>query len=364
MLETASSQIYQKQIAGLDGLRAIAVIAIVFYHMFPHIVKGGFLGVSLFFVLSGYLMAITSWNAWEQHRFGFTEFYKKRVLRIYPSLIITVCATAFFLMILVPPAMRGIRDEVFSILGGYNNWWQISQNASYFTKINSLSPFTHLWSLAVELQYYLIWPFLFLICMAIKRHGYRKNAIRFIWVLALCSMVSMILLYHPNEDPSRIYYGTDTRLFSLLMGSALGLFQKQYRRRRKKSKECYLVSFFISILVVNILFFVADGQSAITYRMILPLTSFLFWGLIFLVSVPELPFGHWLDCKPLSWIGKRSYEIYLCQYPVAFLLRQWSHYKNSFIMMALELIIVVGMSALMYSFSSKFTGKGKRKRFK
>lgn len=359
MQTIAASEINQKQIAGLDGLRAISVIGIVLYHMFPHAIKGGFLGVSLFFVLSGYLMSITSQNAWKQRKFNLLGFYKRRILRIYLSLIITVCATTLFLKILVPSAIRGIRNEVFSIFGGYNNWWQIAQNASYFTKVNNLSPFTHLWSLAIELQFYLAWPFLFLVFTAVSNKGYGRKAIRFILFLAVCSILFLLLLYKSGQDPSRVYCGTDTRLFSLLLGSALGLCQNQHRKKLIKKRSQCLMLFLILLLVIGTLFVFTDGQSAVTYRMILPVTSFLFLGLISLVSISELPFGQWLDCAPLSWIGKRSYEIYLCQYSILFFFQQWNQGKNSLMAMVLELIIVLVLSSWMYSFSLKFRQREK-----
>lgn len=362
MKKLLSHQINQKQILGLDGLRAIAVIGIVLYHMFPSLIKGGFLGVNLFFVLSGYLMAVTSQNAWEKHKFSLGSFYKKRIIRIYPALLLTVCGTAILLMIFIPSAMRGIRSEAFSIIGGYNNWWQISQNASYFTKINGTSAFTHIWSLAIELQYYLIWPLLFIICICIKRWIGNKGSITFLLFLAACSVLAMVLIYQPGEDPSRVYYGTDTRFFSLLLGSALGLSHNQQpgRRRRRRGVK-YLVFFLVSVLLTAVLFFVVDGQSSLTYQLILPLSSLLFAALIFLVSIPELPFGQWLDCKPLSFIGKRSYEIYLCQYPIGVLFQQWSRGKNILIMSVLELIIVFGVSILMYQVSSQIIRLGRLK---
>lgn len=183
------------QIVGLDGLRAVAIIGVVLYHMFPYIATGGFLGVSLFFVLSGYLMAVISRTAWRHGKFHLISFYQKRILRIYPPLILMLCATAFFLLLLAPFSLRGIRSEILSILSGGNNWWQIAQNASYFTKITSTSPLTHIWSLAIEMQYYLIWSFLFLLCMVVKHKKGILGAVLLLAVLTLCSTLEMVLLY-------------------------------------------------------------------------------------------------------------------------------------------------------------------------
>ena len=131
-------------IKGLDGLRGIAVIGVVLYHIFPNVVKGGYLGVAIFFILSGYLIAITSESAWEKQKFNVKSFYNKRIKRIYPALIIMVVATAGMLTILNKESLRGIRRELCGIFFNYNNWWQIMQSESYFTKISNATPYTHL----------------------------------------------------------------------------------------------------------------------------------------------------------------------------------------------------------------------------
>ena len=130
----------RRHIQGLDGLRGIAVLGVIFYHLYPFTVKGGFLGVCLFFVIFGYLIAAVSSADWREGKFDVLRFYLKRLKRIYPSLLIVVFATLGFFKILAPDVLNGIRPEVASIMGGYNNLWQISQNASYFTKISNASP--------------------------------------------------------------------------------------------------------------------------------------------------------------------------------------------------------------------------------
>lgn len=146
----------KQKIPGLDGLRGIAILGVIGYHLAPGIFPGGFLGVNLFFVLSGYLMAVTSRRAQAGEGFHVLAFYRRRAVRIYPALALCVCGTLCTAWLLTPDVLTGIRAEVVSILTGTNNWWQIAQNASYFTKITGTSPFTHLWSLAIEMQFYLI----------------------------------------------------------------------------------------------------------------------------------------------------------------------------------------------------------------
>ena len=149
-----------RYLPGLDGLRAVAILGIVLYHMFPGAVRGGYLGVTLFFVLSGYLIARTGTAALNAGRWSTPGFYQKRVRRIYPALLWVIALTLIALRIWLPEELVGVRAELRSVLLGYQNWRQILQNEDYFSRIASTTPFTHMWSLAVELQFYLIWPLL------------------------------------------------------------------------------------------------------------------------------------------------------------------------------------------------------------
>ena len=139
----------QNHIAGLDALRALAIVGVTLFHMFPDSVKGGYLGVSLFFVLTGFLLAFTSVRSWENGSFHVLRYYGKRIKRIYPSLLIMMLTTIGIFHFLVPDVIAASRPEVESVLLGYNNWWQIEQNADYFTRMANASPFTHLWFLGI-----------------------------------------------------------------------------------------------------------------------------------------------------------------------------------------------------------------------
>ena len=145
----------------LDTLRGIGITGIFLYHLFPSVFPGGFLGVPLFFVLSGYLMFITSESRFQKGKFSVGNYYKKRILKIYPALFTMVMAICCYLTLFQRSLLTGIQGEIASIFLGYNNWWQIGQKASYFSKTGNASLFTHLWFLAVELQLYLLWPMLF-----------------------------------------------------------------------------------------------------------------------------------------------------------------------------------------------------------
>ncbi len=348
-------QTNKERIPGLDGLRAIAIIGVLFYHMFPFTIKGGFLGVTLFFVLSGYLCAITYANSWKNSNFDILLYYKKRIKRIYPPLFIVVFITIGVLKIVAPETIVGIRSEVFSILFGYNNWWQISQNASYFTRITNTSPFTHLWSLSIELQYYFIFPFLFLLYKGIKKSKFKYLAVYNFLFLAILFAIPMAVLYRPYEDISRVYYGTDTRIFSLLLGTFLGFMQMHKRKNvisglQAKRKILY----FIMLIVITFFSFVfLEGQGAITYRGGMFAISIVFCFIIGLTVHPQLHTGKWLDAPPLLWIGKRSYEIYLWQYPVIFLFNYFNWSDIPFSPLIQLIIILIISSWLHYILSFK-----------
>lgn len=305
-----------KKIAGLDGLRGIAIIGVVGYHLMPHTLPGGFLGVNLFFVLSGYLMAITSVRKQAQSEFQVGKFFWKRIVRIYPALILVLCATLFTAQFFSPDILQGVWHEVLSIFSANNNWWQMKQNASYFTRIAGTSPFTHLWSLAIEMQFYLLWPALFLGYRKLNR--YKRWGTGLFIVLISVSVLALLLQIQPKGDLSRVYYGTDTRIFALLIGGLLGLCQKQLWKKRRGNRLLWAVLFILLLSNFLLFYFVVDGQSAMTYWVVLVPSAFIASGLIDLCADKRLPFGCWLDCPPLRWLGRRSYELYLVQYPIIF----------------------------------------------
>ena len=340
-------------IAGLDGLRGIGALGVLLFHMFPGAWKGGYAGVLLFFVLSGYLLALSSRRSWDRGHFWIGDYYKKRILRIYPALIAVVFITLGFLTLLAPKVLIGIRSEVGSILLGYNNLWQIAQNASYFTRISKASPFTHLWFLAIEMQFYLVWPLFFWIYCRMKEGRFGKLAEYFMLVPAGLSILSLILNYVPGEDVTRVYYGTDTRVFSMFLGAFLGL-RKADRSHRlvadygEQRRAVWIrkwggILFSAAMVVLLAVYLLMDGEAEFTYRVgLIAFTVFSCW-LIWLCANENAAVGETLDATPLSWIGKRSYEIYLWQYPVIFLF-QYHRKDKTLLSVLLMLFFIVALS--------------------
>lgn len=344
----------KSQIPGLDSLRGIAIMGVVGYHLFPGLLPGGFLGVNLFFVLSGYLIAITSRREQTRHGFRIKSFYFKRALRIYPSLLLTVCAVLTAARLFTPDILPGILAEILSIFSGTNNWWQIVKNTSYFTRIANASPFTHLWSLAIEMQFYLLWPLLFFGYKVLNRG--KKYGKIFFGILIVTSILMLFMFFRPEEDPSRVYYGTDTRSFALLLGALLGMLQKPSKTKRS-TRSLYYICFFLLCGIQAALFLFVDGQNPLTYRLILVPSTFLGAALINICRNRQLPLGRYLDCLPLSWLGRRSYEIYLIQYPVIFFIYRLQPFNFLLYNSILALVLILLLSQWLYWLSSNLRAK-------
>lgn len=305
-----------KKRKGLDALRGIAMIGIVLYHLFPSAVPGGFLGVPLFFVLSGYLMFVTSEHSWENGDFHIRNYYKKRIKKILPPLFTMVMIVCCYLTLTGSSLLIGIRHEIYSIFLGYDNWWQIRHSASYFSKLALASPFTHLWFLAVEIQFYILWPILYVLyqkcCQFISG---RKMCFVFL-LLALLSAGRMIMLYTPGEDPSRVYYGTDTMAFPLLIGIFLGAVRQQYNLLGRRVVKNTAPKFVIFFLIICALFVTVDGQYPFLYQGGMFLISLFFAYLIHMIENQEACSDPLPKPSFLSLLGNKSYGIYLWHYPL------------------------------------------------
>lgn len=302
---------------GIDVLRGIGIIGIVLYHIFPDIFPGGFLGVIMFFVLSGYLMFTTCMERIENNSFSIINYYKKRALKIYPPLFIMVVCVCCYLTLTDINKLSGIRTEILSIFGGYNNWWQIWQDASYFSRFTDASCFTHLWFLSLEIQFYILWPFILILYYKLYQMSNSKITCFLFPVLAIISALIMLRLYIPGEEPTRVYYGTDTMSFSLFTGMFLGALRKYYNKIRcPADKITFFTVLSFSAAVIFILFITVYGRLSLLYRGGMFIISIFFAFILnimennrnLLYSIPVI--------NILSAIGKKSYIIYLWHYPV------------------------------------------------
>ncbi|SHK37443.1 peptidoglycan-N-acetylmuramate O-acetyltransferase [Selenomonas ruminantium] len=320
------------QLRGLDGLRALAIAGVTAFHMVPDMLPGGYMGVVLFFVLTGFLLSYTSFNAWRDGRFGMLSYYGKRVRRIYPELLIMLLSSIGVLYWLVPNAVAAVRPEVLSILLGYNNWWQIGQSMDYFTRLLNASPFAHLWFLGVELQYYLLWPVLFAVVVAFWEILGRRWAIGLLFLLAAGTSGLMPWLYQQGGDITRLYYGTDTRICALLWGAGLGLAVAANgplssfggRVPAGSSWGKYLLSA-VALVATVVVYCRLDGGNPLVYQGGMLAMTFVFMLLMKLATDDRLLVGAWLDNGVCKWLGQHSYGIFLWQYPVIYLSEQFGY---------------------------------------
>lgn len=320
-MEKAKRLKSSRYMSGLDGLRALAVIGVIFYHLTPHILPGGFLGVPIFFVLSGYLISDLLIQEFEQNgKISLKQFWKRRLNRLYPALVTMLILVTGWITIFERSLLLNIRNMILTSLVYLNNWWQISQGASYFDRFTTPSPFVHLWSLAIEGQFYLIWPVIVVFAIVfIKRNDWIFYT--FIGVSILSALL-MAILYVPGADPSRVYYGTDTRAFSLLIGSALAFIWPSTKLKKNLPNAGRVTLDAVGVLSLGLLIWLMVqlmDSDPFTYYGGIFIFSLISGILVAVVAHPATLLAKLLSLQPLKWIGQRSYGLYLWQYPVMIL---------------------------------------------
>lgn len=306
---------------GINFLRAVAILGIVAYHIFPYTVRGGFLGVCIFFLISGYLAARQSQVSWANEEFSFKAYYIKKFKRIYPSLYVMVMSVIAFFTLFHEELLLGAREETASIFLGVNNWWQMVAHASYFLSITEHSPFTHLWYMGVQIQMLILWPVLFWIFKKLSEKRLGKHSV---WLFVLLTAVSiglMAFLYRP-DNVNRIYYGTDTRAFAFLMGVILGLQEDTWKARMPRwiTGLAGRVVVSLSLVITIVMFVIVDGQSPWLYRGGMAAISLFFGLLLFLMNCYQFQDTWLAKSRFFSYLGKHSYLIYLWHYPIVFVL--------------------------------------------
>jgi peptidoglycan/LPS O-acetylase OafA/YrhL len=309
-------------VPALDGVRAVAVAAVVLYHAGVAATPGGFLGVDVFFVLSGFL--ITSLLLEEQAtrgRIDLGRFWLRRAKRLLPAAFLVIVVAALAAAVLAPGDFARTRSDALASLVYANNWHQLLADHSYFAAFERPSLLLHLWSLAVEEQFYLLWPLA--LGLVVGRLG-RRNAAWITLAAAIASATLMALLHEPGADPSRIYFGTDTHASGLLIGALLAFAWPLGRLRTPPRRSAAAVLDATGFLALaGLLFAIAtwtDYDDGV-YRGGLVMIALLTAALIAVVVHPATRLGRALGAAPLVWIGKRSYGIYLWHWPVMALTR-------------------------------------------
>ena len=386
--EQAPTRPKSRYIPALDGLRTLAVVAVVLYHLNLTWAQGGLLGVTIFFVLSGYLITRLLLNEIAKTgRIDLKSFWIRRIRRLFPAVVTVVVVTCALCTVFNHVMLTKMRPDILPSLLFFNNWWQIMQDVSYFNALGDPSPLTHFWSLAIEEQFYLIWPPL--LFAMVSMHVSKPNTRRVVLGLAAVSALAMMVLYNPATDPSRVYYGTDTRVFSLLLGAwmafipdrdlaparlvrHLGLDRLAGAGKHDKSKSdtaeaattkpSELARFWSSPASIDLMGVVGlvglaamvaltNGYTAFQYRGGTLLCSILTLMVIAACVQPQGMVARALAAEPLVWIGKRSYSIYLWHYPLLLLMNPvanindtpWWHY-------ILQVLLVVAVAECSYRF--------------
>lgn len=345
----------RRYITGLDGIRAIAVIMVLSYHLKLALFKSGFLGVTVFFVLSGYLITgILISEVEEEGTIDLKNFWLRRIRRLVPA-VMSMAVVIIFVSAVVNRVIftKGCKDFLASVLG-FNNWWQIFNKVSYFEAAGVTSPFTHCWSLAIETQFYLIYPLILLgIYKLVKSRGEgrAKRGLLFAGVtllLALISVILMIVLFDPQQDASRVYYGTDTRAFSLLFGALLAILWEYRMVPRRLSASVNMVLGSVSFAVLLVMTIAINGSSNFWYRGGQFFGTILTVLMVYAVSGRKTWLSRFLSNPVLKWIGDRSYSIYLWHYPIILLISKGI--KASWGITLIEIVLSVVLAELSYRF--------------
>ena len=307
----------KQYVTGIDGVRTLAVLGVIIYHLLPTTLPGGYLGVPLFLLISGYFVTLQLVRQMDQTGgIQLTKFYLKRLRRLYPVLIVMLTVTTAYITLFARDLLHNIKSTIATNLLWVYNWWEIGHGQSYFDRFNGESPFTHLWTLGVEAQFYFLWPLILFMLFLILR---KRSKIKWtVFILAVASAVEMALLFDP-QNINRVYYGTDTRAFSLLLGSWLALCWPIDRLNASLTAHAarILDGVGIGALLITLLgFFTLPGQSSWTYRGGMFFYSLIGMILIATVVHPGSHMNRWLTNPFFTWIGQRSYGIYVYQLPV------------------------------------------------
>ncbi|MCU5332030.1 acyltransferase family protein [Bacillus wiedmannii] len=307
-----------RYMVGLDSLRGLAILGVILYHINFNWMPGGFLGVTVFFVLSGYLITDILAMEWKRNkRIDLKKFWLSRARRLLPGMLVMLVITLAWITIFHSSLLEKMRGDSLAALFYVSNWWYIYHKLSYFDNFNQISPLNHFWSLAVEEQFYVVWPFI--ISLGLYYIKKQSRMILLICLGAFASALAMAILYEPGVDPSRIYYGTDTRAFSLLIGAVLALVWPSNRLANKiipKARFILDVVGGIALIIILVMFWKTNQYDPFLYKGGMVLLSIATALLVANLAHPASRIAQFLRFRPLRWVGVRSYGIYLWHYPI------------------------------------------------
>ena len=315
--KNSTGKIGVKHISSIDGLRAIAVTAVVLYHLGISWIPGGFLGVDLFFVISGYVITRLILDSINQSSaLDLRAFYAARLRRIYPGFLFMVICTIIFIGVWAPEAIKRFLSDLPYALSGTINWLLVARHQDYFETVGRPPLLQHTWSLAVELQFYLIWP---IILLTVLKYFGKKNIARIALIIAMVSgttlfFVSLQLDQSNAQQVSHIYFGTDTHSLGLFLGSALAVSwipQNLSADIEKRAQDVIDGIGVVGLLGLISTFLFIEESNASLYRVAFPLAGI--FGCLVIISLvhPASRFAPLISTAPFRWVGQRSYGIYI-----------------------------------------------------
>lgn len=341
------ASISSTHIPAIDGLRALAVFAVVLYHLGISWIPGGFLGVDLFFVISGYVITRLILDSIESaNGLDLKKFYAARIRRLFPGLIALLIVTSVMIALFAPDAIRRFIKDVPYVLSGTNNWHLVALEQDYFQAIGRPPLLQHTWSLAVEFQFYLIWPIILLfVWRKFGKHVVRRAAL----IIATFSGTALFLFSLQADNAtagriSHIYFGTDTHSLGLFLGSALAVswIPRNLTRNISQRAQDFIdgigVFGFIGLLCI---FLFIDQENATLYQIAFPLAAL--FGCATLVSIvhPASRFSPLLSNRVFLWIGQRSYGIYLWHWVVFQVTRPGADLTGNLLALNVARVLVV-----------------------
>ena len=342
---------------GLDGLRAVAVLGVLAYHLGIAAIPGGFLGVSVFFTLSGYLISDLILTRTSKGEFSLRSFWLARGRRLLPAMFLMLVTVMAWVTVIGPRQSDSFRAAAGTSSLYVNNWWQVAKKVSYFAQFDHPGVLNHLWSLAVEEQFYIVWPLVLLVLARYVRESdmrpVRPRLALSILGLAAVSTVLMAMLFNPGSDPSRVYYGTDTRASELLVGAALAaMWPSEHLRSTVRARARTVVdgAGVVGLVVIAVMFLTVRDSAAFLYHGGFALLSLATAAVVASLAHPSSRIGPLLGCRPMRWIGARSYGIYLWHFPVIILSTPDGEFGTHLLRTPLQVLVSFCLATLSWHF--------------